>query len=136
MNKIIAKFEIALRALNRINSGYITAHNKDKVSIAESALSEIKKIDSEDNGMLKINIDSAVELISFNHFTESQLSTIIENAIVAINKKKAERQGETVDVGFWDGEGEYMENCQKLTPEEIVEIGKNAEVRYVKNNND
>lgn len=135
MNKIIAKFETALRALNRINSGYITAHNKDKVSIAESALSEIKKNDSKDNGMLKINLDSAVVSINFHDFTESQLATIIENAIVAINKKKAERQGETVDVGFWDNKGEDAEDRQKLTPEEIIEIGKNTEVQYVKNNN-
>lgn len=66
-----------------------------------------------------------------DNLTESQLATIIENAIVAINKKKAERQGETVDVGFWDSKGEYIEDVQMLTPEETIEIGKNAEVRYV-----
>lgn len=106
-----------------------------RIWVSENELQMRRTKEAREDGMLKINIDSAVKSITFNNFTESQLSTIIENAIVAINKKKAERQGETADVGFWDGKGDYIEDRQKLTPEEIIEIGKNAEVQYVKNNN-
>lgn len=68
-----------------------------------------RELSTEENGTIKI---------SFDNFTESQLSTIIENAIVAINKKKADSYLEGVIQRHQKAElsetlREFMEVCDE-----------------------
>lgn len=53
-------------------------------------------------------------------FSDDKLDKIFHGVIAEMNKRKAEKQG--VDVGFWDSEGNYKEDIQKLCPEESSEI--------------
>lgn len=53
-------------------------------------------------------------------FSDDKLDKIFHGVIAEMNKRKAEKQG--VDVGFWDSEGNYKEDVQKLCPEESSEI--------------
>lgn len=52
-------------------------------------------------------------------FSDDKLDKIFHGVIAEINKRKAEKQG--VDVGFWDSEGNYKDDVQKLCPEELNE---------------
>ena len=54
--------------------------------------------------------------------SDEMLDKIFHFVIAEINRRKAKKQN--VDVGFWDSEGNYTEDIQKLEPEEQVELNE------------
>lgn len=83
--------------------------------------------------IFKMNYGDKKFNFGFDYFTESQLTTMLEKIIVSINKKKAKKEN-TVDVGFWDKDGNYEEDIQEITPEEKSEIDNGK--RFVELNRD
>ena len=62
--------------------------------------------------LLSFDFDKISYFMNWSLFNEEQLSTILHNVIEELNRQKAKRQN--VDVGFWDSDGNYKEDIQKI----------------------